>query len=183
MCWTKFIKKQFKSVTATKIELWELVHSDLADFKKTSKGGKKWYITFVDRCSRYTKVYLLKSKDEVEEMFLKYKAEVENQLDWKINRLRSGRGGEYDTNFLTGFCEKNSIIHETSASYTPQQNGVIEQKNRTLKDMMNVMLVSSGLSNNMWGEAVLTTCFVLNRVPHKKLYLSLIHIWRCRRRG
>ena len=56
--------------------------SDLRDFKNTmSKGGKKWYITFVDDFSKYTKVYLLKSKDEVEEMFLKYKAEVENQLD------------------------------------------------------------------------------------------------------
>jgi len=43
-----------------------------------SKGGKKWYITFVDDYSRYTKVYLPKSKDEAEEMFLKYKAEVEN---------------------------------------------------------------------------------------------------------
>ena len=55
-------------------------HSDLADFKNTiSKVGKKWYITFVDDFSRYIKVYLLKSKDEAEEMFLKYKAEVENQ--------------------------------------------------------------------------------------------------------
>ena len=76
----------------------ELVHSNLADFKNTtSNGGKKWYITFVDDFSRYTKVYLLKSNNEVEEMFLKYKAEVENQLDRKIKRLRSDRGGEYDT--------------------------------------------------------------------------------------
>ena len=61
----KFAKKPFKSVTARKTELLELVHLDLADFKNTiSKGGKKWYITFVDDYSRYTKVYLLKSKDE-----------------------------------------------------------------------------------------------------------------------
>ena len=75
----KFAKKPFKNVTTRKIELLELVHSDLTDFKNTmSKGGKKWYITFVDDYSRYTKIYLLKSKDEAEEMFLKYKAEVEN---------------------------------------------------------------------------------------------------------
>ena len=48
---------------------------------------KKWYITFVDDCSRYTKVYLLKSKDEPDEMFLKYKVEVENQLDRKSRDL------------------------------------------------------------------------------------------------
>ena len=75
----KFAKEPFKNVTTRKTELLELVHSDLTDFKNTmSKGGKKWYITFVDDYSRYTKIYLLKYKDEVEEMFLKYKAEIEN---------------------------------------------------------------------------------------------------------
>jgi len=123
----KFAKKPFKSVTARKTELLELVHSDLANFKNTiSKGGKKWYIIFVDDYSRYTKVYLLKSKDEAEKMFLKYKAEVENQLDRKIKRLRSDRGRKYGTNFLTAFCEKNGITHETSAPYIPQQNGIAE---------------------------------------------------------
>jgi len=47
-------------------------------------------------------------------MFLKYKAEVENRLDRKIKRLRSNRGGEYNTNSLTAVVEKNGIIHETS---------------------------------------------------------------------
>lgn len=47
-------------------------------------------------------------------MFLKYKKHVENQLDGKIKRLRSDRGGEYSTTFLKVFCEKNGIIHETS---------------------------------------------------------------------
>ncbi|KAK4402771.1 hypothetical protein Sango_1017800 [Sesamum angolense] len=50
------------------------------------------------------------SKDEASEMFLKYKAEVENQLDKKIKRLRSDRGGEYGTNFLKEFCENNGVL-------------------------------------------------------------------------
>ena len=67
----KFAKKPFKSTTIRKIELLELMHSDLADFKNiVSKGGKKWYVTFVDDYSRYTKVYLLKSKDEAEDCLL-----------------------------------------------------------------------------------------------------------------
>jgi len=49
----KFAKKPFKSITTRKTELLELVHSDLADFKNTvSKGGKKWYVTFVHDYSR-----------------------------------------------------------------------------------------------------------------------------------
>ncbi|XP_075096171.1 uncharacterized protein LOC142174282 [Nicotiana tabacum] len=147
----KHTKKSFKNVTSRKTELLELVHSDLADFKNTiSKGGKKYYITFVDDFSRYTKVYLLKSKDEAKSMFLKYKAEVENQLNTKIKRLSSDKGGEYITNILEAFCEKNGIIHEVSTPYTLQQNGVAERKNKTLKEMMNSMLLSSGLSDNMF---------------------------------
>ncbi|KAL0348559.1 UNVERIFIED_CONTAM: Retrovirus-related Pol polyprotein from transposon TNT 1-94 [Sesamum angustifolium] len=157
------------------INIWH----DLADFKNTlSKGGKKYYISFVDDYSRYTKIYLLRSKDEASEMFLKYKAEVENQLDKKIKRLRSDRGGEYGTNFLKEFCENNGIIHETSAPYTPQQNGVAERKNRTLKEMMNAMLLSSGMPENMWGEAVLSACYILNRVPHKKLDKTPYELWK-----
>ena len=74
----KHAKWPFKSVISRKTELLELIHSHLADFKNTvGKGGKKYYITFVDDFSRYTMVYLLKSKDEAENIFLKFKAEVE----------------------------------------------------------------------------------------------------------
>ena len=107
-------------------------------------------------------------------MFLKHKAEVENQLDRKIKRLRSDRGGEYGTIFLENFCEKNGIIHETSAPYTPQQNGIAERKYRTLKEMMNAMLLSSG----MWGEAILSACYILNRVPHKRLVKTPYELWK-----
>ena len=90
-------------------------------------------------------VYLLRSKDEAEEMFLKYKAEVENQLDKKIKRVRSDRGGAYSPNTLKAFCEQLDIVHETTAPYSSEQNGVTERKNRTLKNMMNSMLISSGI--------------------------------------
>ena len=61
--------------------------------------------------------------------------------------------------------------NKTSAPYTPQQDGIAERKNHTLKDMMSAMLISSGLSDNMWG-VILTARFILNRVPHKKLDLT-----------
>ena len=54
-------------------------------------------------------------------MFLKFKAVVENQLDRKIKRFKSDRDGEYSTKTLQDFCEKNGIIHEVSAPYTPKK--------------------------------------------------------------
>ncbi|GAA0170397.1 hypothetical protein LIER_24665 [Lithospermum erythrorhizon] len=151
----KFTKKPCNTVTIRQSNLLDLIHTDLADFKNTrSKGGKNNYITLTKDCSRYTRVYLLRSKNEAEEIFIKFKNEVENQLDKKIKRTRSDRGGEYGSESLIDFCERNGIIHETSAPYLPQQNGIFERKNRSLKNMMNVMLLSSSLPDEMWGETI-----------------------------
>ena len=175
----KHPKKAFNKIGNRSSTLLELIHSDLGDFKNTmSRGGKRYYITFVDDFSRFTKLYLLSSKDEAEEKFLIYKAEVENQLNKNIKRLRTDRGGEYDGASLKKFCELNGIIHEVTAPYTPEQNGVAERKNRTLKDMMNAMLISSGMPSNMWGEAILYACYVLNRVPHKKSDKTPYELWK-----
>ena len=82
--------------------------------------------------------------------------------------LRTNRGGEYETNSLITFCEKNGIIHEVSAHHTPQQNVIAERNNRTLKEIMNAMLLISRLSDNIWSKVVWSACYILNRVPYKK---------------
>ena len=78
------------------------------------------------------------------EKFVLYKNEVQNQLNKKIKVLRSDRGGEYESSFVE-FCSQHGIIHETTTPNSPQSNGVAERKNCTLKEMMNAMLLSSGL--------------------------------------
>ena len=173
----KHFKKPFKTVERSS-ELLELIHSDLGDFKNyTSRGGKKYYMTFIDDYFRYTRVYLLSSKDEVENMFIKFKIEVENQKNKKIKRLKSDRGGEYSSALFKKICEENGIILEVTAPCTPEQNRIAKRKNKTLKDMMNAMLISSGLPSNMWGEAILSACHVLNRVPHKKIRKTPYELW------
>ena len=70
-------------------KLLELIHPDLGDLKQTmTRGDKKIYMTFIDDYSRFTKVYLLRNKDETFDMFLIYKTEVENQFDRKIKNIR-----------------------------------------------------------------------------------------------
>ena len=123
----------------------ELIHSDVCDLKFVqTRGGNKYFITFIDDSTKYCYVYLLKSKDEAIEKFVLYKQEVENQLNKKIKMVRSDRGGEYVEPFGE-FCSQHGIIHEVTPPYSPQSNGVAERKNRTLKDMINAMLLSSGL--------------------------------------
>ncbi|GKB11835.1 zinc finger, CCHC-type containing protein [Tanacetum coccineum] len=62
-------------------------------------------------------------------------------------------------------------------AYTPQQNGVAEKKNKALKEMVNAMLSSSGLSDRFGGEAMLTTCYLLNRVPNKRNNTTPYELW------
>ncbi|GKD13427.1 zinc finger, CCHC-type containing protein [Tanacetum coccineum] len=89
-----------------------------------------------DDASRFCYVYLLHAKDEALDKFRIYKTEVELQQNDLIKTLRTDRGGEY---YDPVFFQSVGIIHETTAPYTPQQNGVAERKNRALKEMVNSM--------------------------------------------
>jgi len=91
-----------------------------------------------------------------------YKYIVKNQKNSKIKILRGDRGGEYFSSEFNKFCEENGLIHQTSAPYTPHQNGLVERKNRTLVDMINAMLMNAHLPHNLWGEALLTACHILS---------------------
>ena len=96
---------------------------------------------------------------------------MENKLSKKIKRLRTDRvrgGGEYESNPFNSFCEDHVIIHETTPPYSLESNEVAERKNRTLKEIMNAMLVSSGAPLNLWGEAILSACHIQNRISYKK---------------
>ena len=62
------------------------------------------------------------------------------------------------------FLEEEGIKHEFSAPYTPQQNGVVERKNRTLIDMARTMLGEFKTPEYFWTEAVNTACHAINRV-------------------
>jgi transposase InsO family protein len=115
------------------------------------KNGKKYYMTLIDDCTRFCYIYLLKSKDEALHYFKIYKAEVENQLEREIKRVRSDHGGEYFSNIFTLFGEEHGIIHERTPPYSPQSNGVAERKNHTLTDLVNAMLDITGLSKRMVG--------------------------------
>ncbi|KAG7552374.1 Zinc finger CCHC-type [Arabidopsis thaliana x Arabidopsis arenosa] len=175
---SKYSRHSYKSVEKSNL-LLGLIHSDLCDFQSTpSRGGKNYYISFIDDYSKFCQIYLIKTKDEALDMFKKFKAEVENQLDKRIKILRSDRGGEYLSNEFSEFCSTYGIIHQTTAPYTPMQNGVAERKNRTLKEMMNSMLNDSGAPSNLWGEAILTANSILNKIPHKKCDKTPYEMWK-----
>jgi transposase InsO family protein len=141
---SKQSRKPHKAAEARNLAPLDLIHFDLCEMNNDmTKGGKRYFISFIDDSNRFCYVYLLKSKDEALHYFKTYKAEVENQLERKIKRLRSDRGGEY---FSGDFSVEHGIIHERTLPYSPQSNVVAERKNRTLTELVNSMLETSGLS-------------------------------------
>jgi hypothetical protein len=94
-------RKPHKAAEVRKLAAIELIHIDLSKMNGVfTKGGKTYFMTLIDDCTRFCYVYLLKSKDEAVHYFKIYKAEIENQLERKIKRVRSDGGGEY---FLMSF--------------------------------------------------------------------------------
>lgn len=81
-----------------------------------------------------------------------------------ISGKRSDRGGEFINKSLDTFCIKKGIIQKYSAPKMPQQNGVAERKNRTLQEMVRVMLSSKQLAKRFWAEAMNNVCHIVNRV-------------------
>jgi len=146
-------RKPHKVVDERHTKLLELIHSNICEMNGVlTKGEKRYFMILIDDATKYCYVFLIKTKDEALEYFKTYKAEVENQLEKKIKRVRSDQGGKYFSNEFDLFCSKNGIIHERTPPYFPQSNGVAERKNRMLMDLVNAMLGMSGIAKAWWGR-------------------------------
>ena len=168
----KITKTSHKSIIRESDPL-DLIHSDICELDGTlTRNSKRYFITFIDDCSDYTYVYLMKNKSEALDMFKLYVTEIENQFSKKIKRLRSDRGTEYDSGLFNDFYTEHGIIHETTAPYSPEMNGKAERKNRTLTELVVAIMMNSGAAPHWWGEILLTVCYVLNRVPKSKSNIS-----------
>jgi transposase InsO family protein len=85
---------------------------------------------------------MLKTKDQPVDAFIKFRAEAENSTGQHIKILRSDRGGEFLARSFQKVCEEAGIKHQFTAPYTPQQNGVVERKNRSVMEMARSLLKS-----------------------------------------
>ncbi len=119
--------------------------------------------------SRWLVVYPIKSKWDCFSCFCSFRNKVETQTGRKIRAIRSDGGGEYMSDQFKNFLEKNGIHHQQTCAYTPQQNGVAERMNRTLKDLIRAMLKHKNVPTEFWAEALVTAAYVRNRVTSRSL--------------
>jgi transposase InsO family protein len=142
----------------------ELIHTDICGPMSTnSYGGKIYFITFIDDFSRMCWVYFLGQKSEVFSVFRKFQKIVERQSDCLIKKLRSDKGGEYNSKEFEKFCEDVDLERQLTVGYTPEQNDIAERKNRIIVEMTRMMMNEKGLPLTFWAEATYTVVYLLNR--------------------
>lgn len=139
-----------KPSTHRETKVLGLVHSDICGPMKTeSLGGAKYFVTFIDDCSRYTETVMLRRRSDVLQAFENYKQMAEKQTRQRIKKLRTDNGTEYLSNNFKKFLQEEGIIHQLTVEYTPQQNGVGERANRTLAEMARCIMLQANLPDSL----------------------------------
>nr|GEU45320.1 hypothetical protein [Tanacetum cinerariifolium] len=144
-----------------------------------SWNKKSYCLVNKDDYSRFTWLFFLATKDETSPILKTFINGLENQLSLKVKVIRSDNGTEFKNSDLNQFCGMKGIKREFSVSRTPQQNGIVKRKNRTLIEAARNILADSFLPIPFWAEAVNTACYIQNRVlvtkPHNKTPCELLH--------
>jgi transposase InsO family protein len=174
----KIIRKQTTNPRAQ--AFGDEVHTDLwGPAPVTTAGGRRYYITFTDDHTRFTKIQLLRTKDEAFEAYKSFAAWAKTQHGVRVKRLRSDRGGEYTSGEFSEFLKSQGTERRLTTHDTPQHNGVAESLNCRIVERVRAVLHHAQLPKSLWGEALHFVIWLKNRVitralgkvtPHEQLY-------------
>nr|GFB65031.1 Gag-Pol polyprotein [Tanacetum cinerariifolium] len=128
-----------------------------------SINGKRYMLVIVDDYSS-TWTHFLRSKDETPEVLIDFLRLVQRGLQAEVRLVRTDKGTKFLNQTLHVYFATEGIQHQTFVAQTPEQNGVVERRNRTLVEAARTMLSATKVPLFFWAEAIATTCFTQN--PH-----------------
>jgi transposase InsO family protein len=162
----KFHKLPFSKSVSRSQKPFELIHSDVwGPSPHSSIDGFRYFVLFIDDCTRFTWIFPMKNKSEVFHYFQYLCALIQNQFSTSVKILRSDGGGEYMSSKFKEFLSLKGIIHQVSCPYTPEQNGISERKNRHLRETAVTLLQSASLPPLFWYHACAIATYLINRMP------------------
>nr|GEY31358.1 zinc finger, CCHC-type [Tanacetum cinerariifolium] len=142
----------------------DLVYGDLCGpISPATHSGKKLIFLLVDDCTRFMWAYFLTSKDQALSTFKEFRQQIEMEMRIKLRMLRTDRGGEITSNEFTKYCKENGIARQLTAPYSPQQNGVVERRNRIVISTTRSMMKAMKLPLTFWAKAVRHAIYIRNR--------------------
>ena len=117
----------------------------------------------------------MKTRVELFSIFQKFHAEIRTQFNTSIRILRSDNTIEYFSTPFSSFMSSHGILHQSSCAYTSQKNGVAELKNRHLVETTHTLLLHHKVPQRFWGDAILASCYLINRMPSFVLHYQISH--------
>lgn len=163
-------KGQYPAKNYKESEPFNLVHSDIWGPSRTlNVNGSRWFVIFIDDHTRVTWIYLLKQKSELSQVLKSFIYLIQNQFGVTVKNLRTDNESEYLDREVKSFLAEKGIHHQTANVYTPQQNGTAERKNRHILEVARSIMFSMNVPKFLWGEAVLTATYLINRMPSRVL--------------
>nr|XP_016485312.1 PREDICTED: uncharacterized protein LOC107805752 [Nicotiana tabacum] len=133
---------------------------------------KRYFLTLVDDCSRYTWLFLLPTKVEVVVALRSFFTMIKNVYSTSVKFFRSDNGCEFFNSHMSELLQSLGIIHQSSCIYTPQQNRVAERRHRYILEVARALRFQASVPLRFWGECVSTAVYIINRLPsivlHKK---------------
>nr|GEV93781.1 integrase, catalytic region, zinc finger, CCHC-type, peptidase aspartic, catalytic [Tanacetum cinerariifolium] len=165
--------KEDRSTNLYTINLHEMASASpiclMARASSTNINGKRYVLVIVDDYSGYTWVHFLRSKDEAQEVIIKFLKRITVLLQSPVIIIRTDNDTEFKNQVLKEYFDTVGISHQMSSVRTPQQNGVVERRNWTLVEATRTMLIFSHAPLFLWAEAIATACFTQNRsIIHRR---------------
>lgn len=165
----KMSRRPFPKVATPTRNALDCIVSDICGpLQVESLGRKRYFITFTDIYSGFTKVYGIREKSDAVATSIEFIESMKTQFGIKPKTFRTDRGLEYLNDKLQSYLRSEGIKTQCTVGYAPEQNGVAERKNRTLMEAARSMLAESGLPKQFWAEAIGTANFVFNRIINRK---------------
>ncbi|KAJ9565988.1 hypothetical protein OSB04_001954 [Centaurea solstitialis] len=175
LCESCMVGKQTKQSFSKRAEyratnILEMVHGDICGpVDPPTQAGNSYILVLIDDYSRYMWSFLLKHKSDASGVIKRFKRVIEKRTGKEIKTFHTDRGGEFTSHELNRFCDEEGISRMLTAPYAPQQNGIVERRNRTLLEMTRCLMKAKGVPNYLWGEAVRHATFIINRTPTRAL--------------
>ncbi|UYV66529.1 hypothetical protein LAZ67_4001965 [Cordylochernes scorpioides] len=161
----------------------ELIYSDVCGpMSKRSPGGSLYFVSFKDDFSRFRVAYFIRHKSDVLEKYKEFVKRVRTETGNKIKRFRTDNGTEFLNKNFSDYLKSLGIVHELTAPYTPEQNGISERDNRTIVESARCMLHGRKMPLELWAEALLNRCTTKvlgNSTPYEIWYKrkpSILHL-------
>jgi len=162
----KLAKLPFPYAVVKSVKPLEVIHSDVWGPSPTvSVDGFRYYVSFIDECTRFTWIFPMINKGEVYSIFVYFHTFLVTQFSATLRVFQSDGGGEYLSNKFKHYLLTKGIIHQMSCPYTPKQNGLAERKHRHILETAITLLQTAHLPPKIWFDACATSIYLINRMP------------------